>query len=370
MSTTEVAHPERCTAAPGPGHGTEPDGPPLDVGRLRHIAVIRARPGLGDLLCAVPAVRALRRGSPGARITLVGLPGAAWFVERFRWYVDDLLVLPSWPSIPEAAGSAATTLAMLSGPLPPFDLAVQLQGSGGPINGLGRALGAKVVVGHDREGGRRGGTWLRRWPSADHESERLHDLVVWAGFPHAGDHLEFPELPGDSAVADATVGTSPRRLVVVHLGAPRPARRWDLDGVAAVADLLADAGAAVVVTTGRAERSLARELALRCRSAPRIAPPMAVGSLAAVVRRADALVVSDTDVAHLGVAVGAPTVVVGSGSELDRWGPLDHVRHRTVRATGVRCVDVEAVAGAAVDLLSQGAGWTAPRAVSTPVTAS
>ena len=78
----------------------------------KSIAVLRAST-LGNLLCAVPALRALRHRWPSARIALIGLPAAREVVKRFPAYVDELIELPGYPGLGEAAFETCAVIEFL-----------------------------------------------------------------------------------------------------------------------------------------------------------------------------------------------------------------------------------------------------------------
>ncbi|KMJ92229.1 ADP-heptose--LPS heptosyltransferase [Achromobacter xylosoxidans] len=304
------------------------------------IAVFRALQ-LGDMLCAVPALRALRQAFPQARISLIGLAGAREFVARFHAYVDELIEFPGIAEFPEQACRPDE--------LPAFfrrvraarpDVALQMHGSGVHSNRIVSQLGAARWGGFVADAGAQIEGRRLCWPDDLPEPQRYLALLRFLGLPATDDRLEFPCGDEDAAAARALLrrhGLDPARLVLMHPGARLRSRRWPLARYAEVARALRGAGWQVALTGSDAERALTRELRQRAGLAlPDLCGATTLGSLAALLRASRLLVCNDTGVSHLAAAMGARSVVIACGSDARRWAPRDSRRH-VVLAAPVPC---------------------------------
>jgi ADP-heptose:LPS heptosyltransferase len=296
------------------------------------VAVLRALQ-LGDVLCAVPALRALRRACPRAEITLLGLPWMAALAQRLRRYVDDVLVVPGHPGLPEQPAAAPQWPRFLEhAQARRFDLVIQLHGSGVVTNPLVPLLGARRSAGFFTPGGYcpDADSFL---PYPDHgpEVRRLLSLMAFLGAPPCGEHLEFPPEPADEPELHDVLGAAAgeRGYVCIHPGGRAVGRRWAADRFARVGDALAEDGLAAVLT-GSSEETAVTAAVARAMRAPAVdlAGRTSLGALAALLRGARLVVSNDTGVAHLADAVGTPSVVLFAPTELERWAPLDRARHR------------------------------------------
>lgn len=298
------------------------------------IAIFRALQ-LGDMLCAVPALRALRQAKPGAHIALIGLPWAQSFVTRYAHLVDELIIFPGAIGFPEQA----ETNEHLEGfwqdmHARRFDLAIQMHGSGGIANDIVGRMDASSNAGFVQPGEpQRDGVFVE-WPETLNEILRYTTLMQALGCGADDTNLEIPlndEDLAEYARLARVFGLRPDRLVLIHPGAQLPSRRWPAERFAQVASALAGEGWQIAITGAASEHLLTTSVASAMRGrAINLAGKTSLGGLAALVSNARLVVCNDTGLSHVAAAMKTRSVVVASGSDTRRWEPLDRDRHRVL----------------------------------------
>jgi len=302
----------------------------------RRIAIFRALQ-LGDLLVAVPAFRAIRKRFPAAEITLIGLPWAASFVQRFNRYIDRFVEFVGFPGIDEVEANPERTACFLQEQRAcEYDLVVQMHGDGKTSNPFALALGGKVTVGYFEDRRPAGMTLGRQYPDDQPEIERNLGLARLLGCSDCDPGLEFPLFKQDYAEAGALLHQLPaatRPWVGIHAGARPPARRWPVEYFAQVADTFAQHFSAQIILTGSpGEKTTIRQVADLMKTQPlNIAGETSLGGLAALISELDLFISNDTGPAHIAEAVDTPGVTIFGPADYRRWAPLNQERHRVVR---------------------------------------
>ena len=234
------------------------------------VLVLRAH-GLGGLLTAVPALRALRHAFPEAHVQLA-CPQVLKPLALHTFAVDEVV--------------GAAPLVRLPASVHHADLAVDLHGPGPESTALLRDTGAADLIAFG-EGG-------PAWREDEHEVVRWCQLLVEHGIP--ADPTDLLLAPLHEVRSDETV---------VHPGAGRKSRRWPTERWV---EVVAGLAGPVVVTAGPGETLLA-EVIVRRAGAGRVVQPSLL-ELASLVGAAPLLISPDTGVAHLATALGTPSVTL------------------------------------------------------------
>ena len=313
---------------------------------------------IGDVVHALPAAAALRRGFPEAHI--------AWAVERraraileHSPIVDDLIEVDSrgwrrnWHDR-ETLDKVSSTLSSLRGSRPDgssetFDVAVDFQGllkSGL----LAFASGAPRRIGFETQELRERASrlFLTEQVETSHlehvidKNVALAHRVLADSSQHPRDgsfasqprpiaidsnpNYEFPISVSseDEEFADRAVGDGSHPFAIINPGGGWSTKLWEPARFGHVADWLnSEHGMRSIITFGPGEEQLAHYVAAASRSGGATALPSTLKQFVALARRAELFIGGDTGPLHLAAACGTPIVGIYGPTAPARNGPFD-----------------------------------------------
>jgi ADP-heptose:LPS heptosyltransferase len=344
-----------------------------ESGRIRRVLLVRHNQGIGDLLLATPALRALRESRPDAEIDFLASSHNEAAVRHnprldrvFIWRRREMR-LP-WKLAPLLLALRRRR----------YDLAILISSHTPSFTAFlyARLIGARLVLAYDTRPFYGGALWSR-WlanleipaPPADlPEMEKFAGLVAPLGIV-CKPEPEFGIPPEAAALGRAAWEALPGRpRVGIFLGGNpnRPDRLWRAENWAELAGVLERRGAAVVAIvppgnfytgSGAAEEGFYGQV---CRAAGKKLAAHAepdLAGLAGFLRNLSVFVCPDGGLFHVAAASGVRTVGLFFRTPAMRWAPRVPWVTPLQSPTGLPAgVSVEEVAGTVLRLLGEPGG--------------
>jgi ADP-heptose:LPS heptosyltransferase len=289
---------------------------------------------VGDVVCALPAMRAVRSAYPGARLVLLTSPGrvgdvgarevlqrADWLDAFISYYATDISTLAGrWRFLRHLRREH-------------IDLWLELPNNRASLGVLLRnMLLAKMA------GARYGGGWrlstVNLWPQLQseflwfpNEVDRLLTVVKEEGI--MADRIEYGLLDGSHGEREAKVlllgaGVSDdHRIVVIAPASKRTTNLWVTDRWVETGRALAARGYNIIVVGGSKDNELCQAICQGiCEGAVNLAGQTEIPVLAALLRISDLVLCVDSGVQHIAAAVGARCVSLFSAwQHRGKWHP-------------------------------------------------
>lgn len=344
--------------------------PDLRPVAAERILIVRLS-ALGDVIHGLPVLNALRETFPQAFI--------AWAVEgrpaellAGHPALDRLIPLPRgwWKSLSQVNQLRRTLRSYR------FDTTVDLQCLTKSA-ALARLSGAPRRLGAAGKNGRELSKWFNNEltpVSAGHVIEHYLGILQPLGIRTPTVRFDLPEREEDAEFAcDALeeLKLASGQYAVLNPGAGWPSKLWPAERYGALARKISRQHGirSLAVWGGANELPLAERIVDTSGGHAVLAPPTALGQLAAILRRATLFVGSDTGPMHLAVAVDTPTVSLHGVSQAEwcgAYGPGNirlqacyadgsSRKRRTTDNRAMRELSVEAVSHCCDELLRRSA---------------
>ena len=303
---------------------------------------------IGDVVFTTPAIRAIRRHYPDARIAYVVEEEAAPVV-RNNPHLDEVIVASS----PHSPGRFRADLALIRRlRRERYDLAIDFHG--GPRSSLLTwASGAPTRIGYEVMG--RSWMYTTRVPRPRvlrprHSVVSQWDVLVPLGIAAPNPETDQPQMLEDRdaaaavnrRLADAGIGAD-NPIIVLHVSAGNPFRRWPsasfIDLVCRLAE--ADATRRIILTSGPSDIGAAsliadearRRLTAAHRNAVVRCGEFSLTELRSLIARASLYIGGDSGPLHVAGTTGVPVVGL--------YGPTLPVRSQPYRSASLMSAAAE-----------------------------
>jgi predicted lipopolysaccharide heptosyltransferase III len=283
-----------------------------------NILLIRLRL-IGDVVFTTPAIGAVRRRFPGAHITYLAEDAAAPVV-RHHSHLDELIVVERPRGMARVRYDVALARRLRARR---FDLVIDFHG--GPRSGfLAWATGAPQRIGYDLPGRRWCYTtrvgWTRSLVPPRHSVLNQWALLEPLGIEppdRARDAVTMPLEPETVRRVDARLAAAgvdgAAKIIVLHVSAGNPFRRWPAPSFASAAAALASADPArrIVITSGPSESAAAEAVAEEARRLTRASTSLRASAASQIIRS------GEFDLPELRALIDRAALYIGGDS-----GPL------------------------------------------------
>jgi heptosyltransferase-2 len=335
----------------------------VPLSAIRNVLVIRQHNQLGDMLCAVPLLRALRQRLPEAYIVLVASP-VNYEVMLHNPFVDDVILYNKFQFFGSPSHLVRFYRKLRARR---YDLAVvpSTVSVSFTSDAMAYLCGARYRVGASSLNGVENvaaGFFnlpvVAEWKpeTSVHQTERNLDFVRRIGI--STDDLSVVVRLTDEEKKSAGEFLRPRLTmnqiaIGFHPGAGKPQNRWPAENFAHVADRLAsELIALLVITAGPMDDEAVQKMVRSLRTPYLLVKGKSIREVAAVIDRLALFVTNDTGVMHVAGATSTRVLALFGSSDPSQWAPRSQ-RHRFLvgRNRDINSLAEEEVYNAAVEMI-------------------
>ena len=332
---------------------------------IKNILIIRDD-HLGDLICSLPTVMAVRKYFPGSRITILVSEPCAEIVENHP-AVDSVLIRKKKKSgmLRDIQNLWERIRLLFTIRSRNFDLVIALRSRFCARHAwMAMFSGARYRLGHRSE--KKSGLilnfafnmWPRNYSREKHELERTYDIVKEIGIPQGEINFGIRISEEDERLVSRFLtarGITPGRpIICYHVSASKPKKQWSLNKMMSLIDLVHSRYPEIanVITYDPANREHEAFLEQVANRKAALFKSERFMQLGALYTKSNIVVSLDGAPMHLSAALGIPTVGIFATSETFYWAPWGAENVSIPGESGLKNLSAEEVFNRLNDLIS------------------